>query len=155
MNGIIREDDAIGGSIKNTGLKERSYASMFPFRRKRQIERACLGYRKVIRLRDMKARFEWDPAKEASNIRKHGVYFDDAALVFADPFAILEHDRIVDGELRWQTLGMAGGFLLLLVAHTIYDDEKGTEIVRIISARRALRHERKRYEQNYRQQNDS
>ena len=57
------------------------------------------------------------------------------------------------GERRWQTLGLAGGVLLLLVAHTVENDGQD-EIIRIISARRADRKERKRYEKE-RQKNYS
>jgi uncharacterized DUF497 family protein len=49
-------------------------------------------------------RFEWDPAKAATNLRKHGVDFDDAMGVFGDPFALLAQDRTENGEPRWQTL---------------------------------------------------
>ena len=49
--------------------------------------------------------FEWDEAKAKSNERKHGVRFEDAMLVFADPYALVEQDRMEGGELRWQTLG--------------------------------------------------
>ena len=96
----------------------------------------------------MKTRFEWDPAKAESNRRKHGVSFETATRVFADPFALTVQDRIEQGESRWQTLGIVEGYLLLLVAHTIWDDDEGTEVIRIISARRAEPKERKRYEQN-------
>lgn len=92
--------------------------------------------------------FEWGLAKAASNLKKHQVSFEIATRVFADPFAIIKQDRIEDGECRWQTLGIADGYLLLLVAHTVQDDESGIEIIRIISARRADPKERKRYEQN-------
>ena len=91
--------------------------------------------------------FEWDEAKARSNRRKHGVTFEDAMLVFADPFALVEQDRIEDGELRWQTLGYAGGIVLLLVAHTVASDAED-EVIRIISARQATRKERQRYDQN-------
>ena len=92
-------------------------------------------------------RFEWDEAKAKSNARKHGVRFEDAMLVFADPYALVEQDRLERGELRWQTLGLAGGIVLLLVAHTVRNEQE-VEIVRIISARRAVRKERKRYDEN-------
>ncbi len=59
--------------------------------------------------------FEWDEAKAKTNERKHGVRFEDAILVFADPFALTEQDRIEGGELRWQTIGMVGGIVLLMV----------------------------------------
>lgn len=78
---------------------------------------------------------------------KHRVSFEVASRVFADPFALVEQDRIENGEHRWRTLGAVNGCLLLLVAHTVRDDEDGTEVIRIISARRAEPKERKRYEQ--------
>lgn len=97
--------------------------------------------------------FEWDPAKERTNRRKHGIGFEIARHVFDDPDALAEPDRIEGGERRWQTLGLVGGVLLLLVAHTIRDEED-LEVIRIISARRADAKERKRYEterqKNYR-----
>jgi len=99
----------------------------------------------------METSFEWDASKAASNLRnlrKHRVSFETAVRVFADPFALVEQDRIVNGESRWQTLGLVDGHLLLLVAHTVRDDEDGTEVIRIISARHAEPKERKRYEQN-------
>jgi uncharacterized DUF497 family protein len=91
--------------------------------------------------------FEWHEAKAKSNERKHGVRFEDALLVFADPYAMVEQDRIAAGELRWQTLGLAGNIVLLLVAHTVRDDQDD-EIIRIISARKALPKERQRYDEN-------
>jgi len=92
-------------------------------------------------------RFEWDPAKADRNLRKHRVSFELAARVFADPFALFEQDRFENGEYRWQTIGLVEGYLLLLVAHTVRDDED-TEVIRIISARRAEPTERNRYEQD-------
>lgn len=93
-------------------------------------------------------RFVWDSAKAEGNLKKHHVGFEIAARVFADPFALSEQDRIEDGEHRWQTLGLVEGCLLLLVAHTVWDDEDGAEVIRIISARKAEPKERRRYEQN-------
>jgi uncharacterized DUF497 family protein len=91
--------------------------------------------------------FEWDEAKSRNNERKHGIRFEDAALVFDDPFALVMQDRIEGGEYRWQTIGRSSGLLLLLVAHTVCSEGQD-EIIRIISARRATRKERIRYEQN-------
>ena len=91
--------------------------------------------------------FEWDKAKAKSNERKHGIRFEDAMLVFADPYALAAQDRMEDGELRWQTLGLAGGIVVLLVAHTVRNEGED-EIIRIISARKASRRERIRYGQN-------
>ncbi|WP_182552840.1 BrnT family toxin [Phyllobacterium myrsinacearum] len=94
-------------------------------------------------------RFEWDVAKSQSNLRKHGVSFENASLVFRDPLHISVLDRIENGEQRWQTYGQVWNVTILVVAHTIVDsDEDGqpVEIIRIISARRADRKERQRYE---------
>ncbi len=94
----------------------------------------------------MRVRFEWDPAKAATNLRKHGVSFDTAIRVFADPFALAEQDRIESGERRWRTIGVVEGWLFVLVAHTVREDGD-SDITRIISARRAEPKERRRYEQ--------
>jgi uncharacterized protein len=89
--------------------------------------------------------FEWDENKNCANKVKHGVDFETAALVFDDPLCASKIERVVDDdEERWQTIGVAEKALLLLVAHT-YRDGQDT-IIRIISARRAGSHERKRYE---------
>ncbi|MCL2830362.1 MAG: BrnT family toxin [Betaproteobacteria bacterium] len=95
----------------------------------------------------MKTKFVWDPVKAESNFRKRRVRFETARNVFFDPFALVEEVCIENGEQRWQTLGIADDYLLLLVAHTVRNDEDGTETIRIISARRAEPKERKRYEQ--------
>ena len=91
--------------------------------------------------------FEWDEAKAISNKRKHGIGFEDALLVFADPHALVDQDRIEDGEARWQTLGLADGIVLVPVAHTVRNKAQD-EIIRIISARKAVREECKRYDEN-------
>jgi uncharacterized DUF497 family protein len=90
----------------------------------------------------------WDAAKSRSNLAKHRVSFETAALVFDDPRALSIQDRIVEGEQRWQTLGLVGGAAVLLVAHT-YDEEGGEEVVRIISARKATPRERDIYAQSH------
>ena len=95
----------------------------------------------------MHTRFEWDENKAFKNLTKHHVSFETTARVFADPFALSRQDRIENGEYRWQTLGMVDGFVVLLVSHTVHEEPNGTEIIRIISARRADAKERKRYEQ--------
>jgi uncharacterized DUF497 family protein len=94
----------------------------------------------------MERYFEWDDKKAAINLRKHRIRFEEAALAFEDPFAISEQERIENGEYRWQTIGITGGFLLILVAHTLRCENEGIETVRIISARRVTKKERKRYE---------
>jgi uncharacterized protein len=92
--------------------------------------------------------FEWDAAKAANNFRKHGILFEEAAQVFDDPLGVSRAERIENGEQRWQTVGIAGSCLLLVVAHTVRFEEVEveTEVVRIISARRADRKERNSYE---------
>lgn len=94
-------------------------------------------------------RFEWDEAKNLSNRRKHGVSFEEASQVFCDPLYVSVQDRVEGGELRWQTLGLVEDLLLLTVAHTVReerDDGASVDVIRIISARRATRKERRRYE---------
>ena len=90
--------------------------------------------------------FEWDTKKAESNYRKHGIRFEMAALAFDDPLAKTIQDRIENGETRWQTLGVVHGVELLIVAHTLHDSDSGVEIVRIISARRPTKQEKRNYE---------
>lgn len=90
--------------------------------------------------------FEWDLAKADSNIRKHGISFELAVRVFADPLHVTDQDRVEDGEYRWRAVGIVEGVRLIVVAYTWRDDEN-VEVVRIISARPAERAERRRYEQ--------
>lgn len=96
-------------------------------------------------------RFEWDDAKNIANQRKHGVSFEEACGVFLDPFVVSVKERIEDGDQRWQTFGEVEGIVLLMVAHTVREEALvgGTvEVIRIISARRATRRERQRYEES-------
>ncbi len=93
--------------------------------------------------------FEWDPDKDAWNYVKHGIRFETAAMVFDDPYHVSQLDRVVDGEERWKTMGLIGGLVIVIVAHT-YREQNGEETVRIISARKATKRERKHYEErNY------
>ena len=98
-----------------------------------------------------KTHFTWDEVKNLSNQRKHdGIAFELAVRVFRDPLRLTRQDRIEDHEERWQTIGVVHGVTLLLVAHTISErDEDGqlVETIRIISARKADKSERKRYEE--------
>jgi uncharacterized DUF497 family protein len=92
-------------------------------------------------------RFEWDPAKARANRRKHRISFEDAMHVFDDPYALFEQDRIDEaGDPRWQAIGFAGGVAIVLVAHTVREEGQD-QMIRLISARRATRRERNRYEQ--------
>jgi len=84
--------------------------------------------------------FEWDDAKAATNLAKHGVNFGQARGAFSDPCAIdFADDRQYYAEERWVLLGMNGDRLLIVV-YTIRGGK-----VRIISAREAEPHERRKY----------
>ena len=91
-------------------------------------------------------RFEWDAEKNRRNRAKHKVGFEAARLVFDDPFALSVPERVVEGEERWQTIGMAGGIVALLVVHADRE-EGGEDVIRIISARKATPRERREYEE--------
>lgn len=90
-------------------------------------------------------KFEWDQKKNRSNIKKHGVSFENASCVFNDPYALsivdIEHS---DEEERWVLLGKSNELITLVVVHTFRNTE-GIEYVRIISARKATKHEEKIY----------
>jgi len=92
----------------------------------------------------MPLNFEWDENKARTNQAKHGVGFHEAATVFGDPLSLTipdpAHSEI---EERFIIVGHSSGGKLLVVVHT----ERGDNI-RIISARRASRRERKQYEEN-------
>ena len=87
--------------------------------------------------------FEWDPKKASSNIRDHRITFEEASTVFGDSLAVTfpDPDHSV-GESRLLTFGLSDQGRLLVVSHT---ERHG--VVRIISARRALRAERRIYEE--------
>ncbi len=88
-------------------------------------------------------KFEWNPAKNLANQKKHGVAFEEAKTVFADEFGRLipdpEHSA---GEERFILLGRSANSRLLIVCHC----ERGIGTIRIISARKADKFERKQYE---------
>ncbi len=84
--------------------------------------------------------FEWDPVKSAANLIKHGLSFDTAVTVFADPRRFeLESTKPEYGEVRWKVVGMVAGRVLTVV-YTLRDER-----IRIISARSAQRDERRIY----------
>jgi uncharacterized DUF497 family protein len=91
-------------------------------------------------------RFEWDEDKSRRNLAKHKVSFETATSIFDDQHALSIVDRIVEGEERWQTLGMTAG-IALIVAHTWKDEDDG-EVIRAISARKATPRERRAYAKN-------
>jgi len=85
--------------------------------------------------------FEWDEAKNATNICKHGVSFELASRIFEGPVLTATDDRAEYGEVREISIGMVDGLAILTVVHTY---RQGT--TRIISARSASSRERARYE---------
>jgi uncharacterized DUF497 family protein len=89
--------------------------------------------------------YEWDAAKAIANLKKHDISFEEAALVFQDPFAVTfedpDHSAVEEREI---TIGRSTKQRTLFVAHCLRDNR-----VRIISARKATRRERKQYEQGF------
>lgn len=86
--------------------------------------------------------FEWSPVKAASNVKKHGVSFEEARSVFEDEEALLIPDpEHSDGEERFVLLGVSAASRLVVVIHC----ERGPDVIRIISARKADRTERAAY----------
>ena len=88
--------------------------------------------------------FEWDPEKARVNLAKHGLSFELATRVWDDPLHQVLPDRIVEGEERWHALGLVGAVMILVVVHTY--PAGNHERIRIVSARKATPHERRRYE---------
>jgi hypothetical protein len=88
--------------------------------------------------------FEWDQEKAEKNIQDHSVSFNEASTVFNDPLSLTIHDPLhSDKEDRFVIIGNSYKNRLLLVVHV----ERGDKI-RIISARKATRKEKKHYEEN-------
>ena len=85
-------------------------------------------------------RFEWDDSKASKNLLKHGVSFEEAALVFDDPNVLVETDESDPYEERWRSTGNSQDRILFVISTERYGN-----IIRIISARRATRHEEDRY----------
>jgi uncharacterized DUF497 family protein len=85
--------------------------------------------------------FEWPESKERENIKKHGIYFEDAGLVFNDPYCLKRYDcKHSLSEDRYQLLGKVGR--LLFVVYTVRENKR----IRIISARLATKKERSIYD---------
>jgi len=96
-------------------------------------------------------RYEWDEAKNRPNQQKHtGISFELAALVFEDECCLIGQDRVDEaGEQRWHALGEVRIepeiTAVLLVVYAYRENDHGEEVIRIISARRAEKHEIRRY----------
>ncbi|MCR4303255.1 MAG: BrnT family toxin [Gallionella sp.] len=89
-------------------------------------------------------KFDWNPVKAASNMRKHGVSFEEAQSVFYDEFAVQFFDEeSSEAEDRFLMLGLSDEVRLLIVCHC--EREQGSTI-RIISARKATKNEGKYYQ---------
>lgn len=89
-------------------------------------------------------KFEWDPAKAASNAKKHKITFEVAKTVFYDDFAVQFFDEEhADAEERFLLLGMSSDARLLLVCHC---ERQDGDVVRIISARKATQGEAQHYQ---------
>ena len=93
-------------------------------------------------------RFEWDAEKEKRNRRKHGVWFGEAESIFTDEHALLLDDPEHSAEEdRFVLLGLSARLRILVVVHA-YRERRG--VIRIISARKAIRKERDIYNQRWR-----
>ena len=93
----------------------------------------------------MALKFEWDSRKADSNAKKHGVTFEEAGTVLSDLLSITIPDPLHPGdEERWVTVGQSDRKRMLVVVHTERD-----AVIRLISARLASAHERKRYEESH------
>lgn len=88
--------------------------------------------------------FEWDSAKDAINQIKHRVAFEVAERVWNDPDHLILFDRFENGEERWHAIGLVKGVVILTVVHAYPEQDDAT--IRIVSARRATKVERQRYE---------
>ena len=91
-------------------------------------------------------RFEWDEEKNKINEKKHRIDFETAKLVFDDPFCITFVERVSGREERWHAIGSIEDIIVIVVVHT-YRQDGSDEVIRINSARRATRSERKLYVQ--------
>ena len=89
--------------------------------------------------------FEWDERKDRSNLKKHGVSFSEAAMVFTNPLArIFADEEHSAGEQREIMVGHSPANRLLVISFT----EANPDVVRIISARNATKQEQQEYEEN-------
>ncbi len=87
--------------------------------------------------------FEWDEGKNLANIRKHKIDFADVPEMFEGPMLIELDDRFDYGEDRWMGIGFLGNGVAVVVWV-----ERQNDLIRLISARRANRYERQRFQQD-------
>jgi uncharacterized protein len=91
--------------------------------------------------------FDWDQVKARSNFEKHKVSFEDAQSIFLDPLALSTLDEDATEE-RWITVGVSSSAKVLLVVHTHMQITPNRIYIRIISARKPNKREKRHYEQN-------
>ena len=89
----------------------------------------------------MHMEIEWDVAKAASNLAKHGVSFEEAATALLDPNALAQEDRSATTEARWILIGMSVRPRLLTVIYTVRPEDR----LQLISARKSTRKEASYY----------
>lgn len=90
--------------------------------------------------------FEWDPVKAKTNSTKHRITFERATVVFRDKRAITIFDEEhSDEEERWITIGMDSNGISLVVVHTVNQMNQEHYKIRLISARKATKHEITQY----------
>ncbi len=93
--------------------------------------------------------FDWDENKARLNLKNHEVSFEEAKTVFNDPLLVtFSDDEHSDYEERLISIGVSSNSRLLLVVHTEQERDVDTILIRIISCRKATKHERKTYEEN-------
>lgn len=88
-------------------------------------------------------RFEWDERKRQENLRKHGLDFGDVPEPFLGPMLVKLDTRMDYGEDRWVGIGVCKNRVVVVV----YVEDEVNETIRVISLRKALSHERQRYEE--------
>ena len=92
-------------------------------------------------------KFEWDQRKNAGNRRKHGISFEEAETVFYDDRGLFMEDLDEEDEDRFVLIGLSSALKTLVVCHCYREEES---VIRIISARKAHREERRDYDKRWR-----
>jgi uncharacterized DUF497 family protein len=129
---VPRKPRLVSG-VKGNNIKRLHFQEAPPCGRGASIKFDCFGL----------LRFEWNPEKGKQNYKKHGITFQEAATVFGDIFSVTFPDPDHSSEEeRYITVGMSEFRKVLVVSHV----DRG-DTIRIISARRTTRHERKYYEE--------
>lgn len=97
----------------------------------------------------MQYNYEWDTLKAKHNLSKHGVDFREACKVFEDPIAVtlFDEESSSTNEERWVTIGEVRDHYYLVVVHTFSNPIDNCLTIRLISARRATKHEIRQYQQ--------